>query len=195
MNLQWISKVELIRVCEYRFIFIRSQRRNLSRIWLVDSRLNACSFPAKWRANVFCGTNACISPAMKNPSKMYGDISLSMNNNEFNNPIFVEYVTSYKDNAFYIIPLKCTERWCRKCDVARNCCRVDEMNWLNQVLFSARGVPQIHFGRADGVERTLWGIPCQSETFLASPWQGVIDIRVLWHIGCKVNLVSVFADC
>ena len=47
---------------------------------------------------------------MKNPSKMYGDISLSMNNNEFNNPIFVEYVTSDKDNAFYIIPLECNER-------------------------------------------------------------------------------------
>lgn len=44
--------------------------------------------PAKWRANVFWGTKACISPAMKNPSKMYGDISLSMNNNEFNNSIF-----------------------------------------------------------------------------------------------------------
>ena len=60
---------------------------------IVDSRLNACSFPAKWRANVFCSTNACISPAMKNPSKMYGDILLSMNN-----------------NAFYIISLECNER-------------------------------------------------------------------------------------
>lgn len=38
--------------------------------------------PAKWRANVFWGTKACISPAMKNPSKMYGDISLGMNNND-----------------------------------------------------------------------------------------------------------------
>ncbi len=44
--------------------------------------------PAKWRANVFWGTKAYISPAMKNPSKMYGDISLGMNNNEFNNSIF-----------------------------------------------------------------------------------------------------------
>lgn len=37
---------------------------------------------------VFWGTKVCISPAMKNPSKMYGDISLGMNNNEFNNSIF-----------------------------------------------------------------------------------------------------------
>lgn len=47
---------------------------------------------------------------MKNPSKMYGDILLSMNNNEFNKSIFVEFVTSYKDNAFCIISLECTER-------------------------------------------------------------------------------------
>ena len=46
-------------------------------------------------------------------------------------------------------------------------------------------LPPIHFGRADGVERTLLRVACQSETFLASPWQGGIDIRVLWHIGCQ----------
>ena len=33
-------------------------------------------------------------------------------------------------------------------------------------------LPPIHFGRADGVERTLLRVACQSETFLASPWQG-----------------------
>ena len=49
----------------------------------------------------------------------------------------------------------------------------------------ARRLPQIHFGRADGVERTLLRVACQSETFLAPPWQGGIDIRVLWHIGCQ----------
>ena len=47
------------------------------------------------------------------------------------------------------------------------------------------GLPPIHFGRADGVERTLLRVACQSETFLAPPWQGGIDIRVLWHIGCQ----------
>ena len=49
----------------------------------------------------------------------------------------------------------------------------------------ARGAPPIHFGREDGVERTLLRVACQSETFLAPPWQGGIDIRVLWHIGCQ----------
>ena len=28
-------------------------------------------------------------------------------------------------------------------------------------------------------------VACQSEIFLAPPWQGGIDIRVLWHIGCQ----------
>ena len=51
--------------------------------------------------------------------------------------------------------------------------------------FVARGVPPIHFGREDGVERTLLRVACQSETFLAPPWQGSVDIRVLWHIGCQ----------
>ena len=51
--------------------------------------------------------------------------------------------------------------------------------------FVARGAPPIHFGREDGVERTLLRVACQSETFLAPPWQGGIDIRVLWHIGCQ----------
>ena len=45
--------------------------------------------------------------------------------------------------------------------------------------------PPIHFGREDGVERTLLRVACQSETFLASPWQGDANIRVLWHIGCQ----------
>ena len=47
------------------------------------------------------------------------------------------------------------------------------------------GAPQIHFGRASGVERTLLRIACQSETFFASPWQDDASIRVLWHIGCQ----------
>ena len=51
--------------------------------------------------------------------------------------------------------------------------------------FVARGAPPIHFGREEGVERTLLRVACQSETFLASPWQGSVDIRVLWHIGCQ----------
>ena len=46
-------------------------------------------------------------------------------------------------------------------------------------------VPQIHFGRSDGVECTRLRVACQSETFLAPLWQGGIDIRVLWHIGCQ----------
>ena len=48
----------------------------------------------------------------------------------------------------------------------------------------AGGQP-IHFGREDGVERTLLRVACQSETFLASPWQGDANIRFLWHIGCQ----------
>ncbi len=57
--------------------------------------------------------------------------------------------------------------------------------------FVARGAPPIHFGRGDGVERTLLRVSCQSETFLVSPWQRGIDIRVLWHIGCQ----SEFDEC
>ena len=34
------------------------------------------------------------------------------------------------------------------------------------------GLPPIHFGKEDDVERTLLRVACQSETFLASPWQG-----------------------
>lgn len=41
------------------------------------------------------------------------------------------------------------------------------------------GLPPIHFGREDSVERTLLRIACQSETILVPPWQGGIDIRVL----------------
>ena len=52
-------------------------------------------------------------------------------------------------------------------------------------LLSLAGAPPIHFGREDGVERTLLRVACQSESFLASPWQGSVDIRVLWHIGCQ----------
>ena len=58
------------------------------------------------------------------------------------------------------------------------------------------GLPPIHFGREEGVERTLLRVACQSETFLASPWQGDANIRFLWHIGCQsdfdelVSLVS-----
>ena len=47
------------------------------------------------------------------------------------------------------------------------------------------GLPPIHFGKEDGVERTLLRVACQSETFLASPWQGGASIRFLWHIGCQ----------
>ena len=35
-----------------------------------------------------------------------------------------------------------------------------------------KGLPPIHFGKEDGVERTLLRVACQSEPFLASPWQG-----------------------
>ena len=53
-----------------------------------------------------------------------------------------------------------------------------------RILSLAGGQP-IHFGREDGVERTLLRVACQSETFLASPWQGDANIRFLWHIGCQ----------
>ena len=48
-----------------------------------------------------------------------------------------------------------------------------------------RRLPPIHFGRADGVECTLLRVACQSEPFLASPWQGDASIRFLWHIVCQ----------
>ena len=56
------------------------------------------------------------------------------------------------------------------------------------------GAPPIHFGREDGVERTLLRVACQSETFLVPPWQGDASIRFLWHIVCQSDfdeLVSV----
>ena len=52
-------------------------------------------------------------------------------------------------------------------------------------LLSLAGAPPIHFGREDGVERTLLRVACQSETFLASPWQGDASIRYVGHIGCQ----------
>ena len=55
-------------------------------------------------------------------------------------------------------------------------------SWVPQNVV---GAPPIHFGREEGVERTLLRVACQSETFLAPPWQGSVDIRVLWHIGCQ----------
>ena len=63
------------------------------------------------------------------------------------------------------------------------------------------GLPPIHFGKENGVERTLLRVACQSEPFLASPWQGGIDIRILWHIGCQsdfdelLSLASRLVDC
>ena len=57
-------------------------------------------------------------------------------------------------------------------------------------------LPPIHFGKEDGVERTLLRVACQSEPFLSSPWQGGASIRFLWHIVCQsefdelVSLVS-----
>ena len=49
-------------------------------------------------------------------------------------------------------------------------------------------LPPIHFGKEDGVERTLLRVACQSETFLAPPWQGDASIRFLWHIGCQSEI-------
>ena len=62
-------------------------------------------------------------------------------------------------------------------------------------------LPPIHFGKEDGVERTLLRVACQSEPFLASPWQGDASIRFLWHIGCQsefdelVSLASRMVYC
>ena len=52
-------------------------------------------------------------------------------------------------------------------------------------LLSLAGAPPIHFGREDGVERTLLRVACQSETFLVPPWQGDASIRFVGHIGCQ----------
>ena len=42
-------------------------------------------------------------------------------------------------------------------------------SWVPQNVV---GAPPIHFGREEGVERTLLRVACQSETFLVPPWQG-----------------------
>ena len=52
-------------------------------------------------------------------------------------------------------------------------------------LLSLAGAPPIHFGREEGVERTLLRVACQSETFLVPPWQGDASIRFVGHIGCQ----------
>ena len=46
-------------------------------------------------------------------------------------------------------------------------------------------LPPTHFGKEEGVERTLLRVACQSEPFLASPWQGDASIRFVGHIGCQ----------
>ena len=55
-------------------------------------------------------------------------------------------------------------------------------SWVPQNVV---GAPPIHFGREEGVERTLLRVACQRETFLASPWQGDASIRFVGHIGCQ----------
>ena len=54
-------------------------------------------------------------------------------------------------------------------------------------------LPPIHFGKEDGVERTLLRVACQSEPFLDSPWQGDASIRFLWHIGCQSDFDELFS--
>ena len=48
-----------------------------------------------------------------------------------------------------------------------------------------RALPPIHFGRAPLTECALRYPPCQSGTFLVSPWQDDVSIRFLWHIVCQ----------
>lgn len=48
-----------------------------------------------------------------------------------------------------------------------------------------RALPPIHFGRAPLTECALRYPPCQSGTFLVSPWQDDVSIRFLWHIDCQ----------
>lgn len=43
--------------------------------------------PDRCCEKVLWGMNACINPAIKKPSKMYGDISLSINSSEFRSSI------------------------------------------------------------------------------------------------------------
>ena len=57
--------------------------------------------------------------------------------------------------------------------------------WLFAAGRFSSGLPPIHFGREDGVERSLLRVACQSGTLAAPPWQGDASIRVLWHIGCQ----------
>ena len=59
--------------------------------------------------------------------------------------------------------------------------------WCPQDKWFTRAQP-IHFGKADSVECTLLRVTCQSETFLAPPWQGDANIRFLWHIVCQSEL-------
>ena len=47
-------------------------------------------------------------------------------------------------------------------------------SWVPQNVV---GAPPIHFGKEDGVERTLLRVACQSEPFLASPWQGDVILH------------------
>ena len=53
---------------------------------------------------------------------------------------------------------------------ARDKVRLQTEKYLG--ILHARGLPPIHFGKEDGVERTLLRVACQSETFLVPPWQG-----------------------
>ena len=53
---------------------------------------------------------------------------------------------------------------------ARDKVRLQTEKYLG--ILQARGLPPIHFGKEDGVERALLRVACQGETLEASPWQG-----------------------
>ena len=57
--------------------------------------------------------------------------------------------------------------------------------WLFAAGRFSSGLPPIHFGMEDDVERPLLRVACQSGTLAVPPWQGDASIRVLWHIGCQ----------
>ena len=60
--------------------------------------------PDRCRANVRCGINACMIPAIRKPNNMYGDISLSINRSVCNSSMFVSFF------RYYII-FQCFKAW------------------------------------------------------------------------------------
>ena len=72
---------------------------------------------------------------------------------------------------------------------ARDKVRLQTKKYLG--ILQARGLPPIHFGKEDGVERTLLRMACQGETIFSFTLAGRCHSTHFWGtVAAKVNLMS-----